>query len=77
MPTYEYHCKKCAKTFEVFQKISEKPLSKCPTCGGKVKRLISAAAFALKGGGWYKDGYSSSTSKKSDSNNKQTNKKEK
>ncbi|MFH1874105.1 MAG: zinc ribbon domain-containing protein [Pseudomonadota bacterium] len=77
MPTYEYHCKKCAKTFEFFQKITEKPLDKCPDCGNKIKRLISGGAFALKGGGWYKDGYSSATSKKSDANNKQVNKKEK
>jgi putative FmdB family regulatory protein len=61
MPTYEYRCKNCKKHFEQFQKISDPPLDKCPDCGGKVTRLISAAAFTLKGGGWYKDGYSSST----------------
>ncbi len=59
MPTYEYYCKKCDKVFEAFQKISEKPLGKCPSCNGKVKRLLSASGFMLKGGGWYKDGYSS------------------
>jgi putative FmdB family regulatory protein len=63
MPTYEYQCRKCRKNFEVFQKISESPLAKCPTCGGKVDRLISAAAFSLRGGGWYKDGYSSTAKK--------------
>lgn len=62
MPTYEYHCKSCKKNFEAFQKISEKPLTKCPSCGKKVKRLISQTSFALKGGGWYKDGYSSGSS---------------
>jgi putative FmdB family regulatory protein len=63
MPTYEYQCRKCRKNFEVLQKISESPLEKCPTCGGKVDRLISAAAFSLRGGGWYKDGYSSAAKK--------------
>lgn len=58
MPTYEYSCKKCGKKFEQFQKISDAPIEKCSNCGGKVSRLISAAAFSLKGGGWYKDGYS-------------------
>ena len=42
MPTYEYECKGCGKTFEVFQGMSDKPLSRCPDCGGKkVQRLIS------------------------------------
>jgi len=59
MPIYEYHCSKCKKTFEIFQKITEKLLTKCPDCDGKVKKLISQTSFALKGGGWYKDGYGS------------------
>jgi putative FmdB family regulatory protein len=58
MPIYEYFCKSCDKTFESFQKITDKPLANCPECGKKVKRLISSTSFALKGGGWYKDGYS-------------------
>lgn len=62
MPTYEYLCKKCKKTFEYFQKISDPPIAKCPDCGGELKKLVSAASFALKGGGWYKDGYSSTGS---------------
>jgi putative FmdB family regulatory protein len=59
MPTYEYRCEKCKKHFEIFQKISEAPLTKCPECQGQIKRLVSAASFTLKGGGWYKDGYAS------------------
>ena len=58
MPIYEYYCKNCDKTFESFQKITDEPLADCPECGKKVKRLISSTSFALKGGGWYKDGYS-------------------
>jgi len=70
MPVYEYECPACEKVFEVQQKISDDPLRECPECGGPVKKLISQSAFHLKGGGWYKDGYSSSggkTSTKSES----------
>lgn len=70
MPTYEYRCEKCKKEFELFQKISEPPLSKCPDCGGKVTRLVSAASFSLKGGGWYKDGYATSKEKKEEKKDK-------
>jgi putative FmdB family regulatory protein len=52
MPIYEYKCQKCG-TFEVTQRITEKPLGKCPTCKGKVKKLISNTSFQLKGTGWY------------------------
>ena len=52
MPIYEYKCQKCG-TFEVTQRITEKPLGKCPTCRGKVKKLISNTSFQLKGTGWY------------------------
>jgi putative FmdB family regulatory protein len=52
MPIYEYDCVKCG-TFEVTQRITEKALSKCPTCRGKVKKLISNTSFQLKGTGWY------------------------
>ena len=59
MPVYEYACTQCGKHFEELQKVSDKPLKKCKNCGGKLERLISQTSFALKGGGWYKDGYSS------------------
>ena len=52
MPIYEYKCQKCG-TFETTQKITDKPLGKCPTCKGKVKKLISNTSFQLKGTGWY------------------------
>jgi len=44
MPTYEYHCKTCNKNFEVFQKISDNPISTCPDCGSPVKKIISGGA---------------------------------
>ncbi|HME62945.1 MAG TPA: zinc ribbon domain-containing protein [Candidatus Binatia bacterium] len=52
MPIYEYQCQKCG-TFETTQKITDKPLAKCPTCKGKVRKLISNTSFQLKGTGWY------------------------
>lgn len=72
MPTYEYYCPKCDKKFEVFQKISEPPLSKCPDCGQEVKRLVSATPFSLKGEGWYKDGYSKTKKNKKENKKKET-----
>lgn len=50
MPTYEYECTCCGHHFEEFQAMSAKPVSKCPQCGGKVRRLIGAgAAVIVKG----------------------------
>ena len=56
MPIYEYQCQKCG-TFEITQRITEKNLAKCPTCKGKVKKLISNTSFQLKGTGWYVTDY--------------------
>lgn len=58
MPIYEYECLSCDKIVEVMQGISEEPLSVCPSCSGKMRKLVSRSAFHLKGGGWYADGYS-------------------
>jgi putative FmdB family regulatory protein len=65
MPIYEYQCTKCGHEFEVMQKFSDKPVSKCPECTGKVKKVISNTSFVLKGSGWYADGYASPAAKKS------------
>ncbi|HCF57031.1 MAG TPA: FmdB family transcriptional regulator [Myxococcales bacterium] len=64
MPIYEYECNKCGR-YEVMQRITEDALTVCKTCGQPVRRLISETSFALKGGGWYKDLYSSSSSSSS------------
>ena len=56
MPIYEYQCRKCG-TFEATQRITDKALSKCPTCKAKVKKLISNTSFQLKGTGWYVTDY--------------------
>jgi putative FmdB family regulatory protein len=54
MPFYEYECPHCGYDEEVLQKINEKPLTKCPSCGKKgLKKLMSAPVFRLKGSGWY------------------------
>jgi putative FmdB family regulatory protein len=54
MPIYEYRCEECGHQEEHLQKISERPLAKCPACGKKAyKKLLSAAGFQLKGSGWY------------------------
>ena len=54
MPTYEYKCKKCGKIFDVFQKITDEPIKKCPDCGGDVIRLISGGVgIIFKGSGFY------------------------
>ena len=52
MPIYEYHCSKCGD-FETMQRMSDKPLTQCPTCRRKVTKLISSTSFQLKGSGWY------------------------
>ena len=54
MPIYEYQCEQCGHKLEKLQKISDEPLKTCPQCGNQsLKKLVSAAAFRLKGGGWY------------------------
>ncbi len=58
MPNYDYECQECGYIFEVFQKITDKPLSKCPKCQGKVKRLIGkGAGLIFKGSGFYATDY--------------------
>jgi len=54
MPIYEYRCQSCGHELEKLQKISDAPLVDCPECGkADLTKLISAAGFRLKGGGWY------------------------
>ena len=57
MPIYEYKCDKCQRVIEVMQKFSDKPLTRCPSCVGRVSRLISNCSFQLKGSGWYVTDY--------------------
>lgn len=60
MPFYEYQCGSCNQHVEVLQKISDAPLRKCPNCGKqKLKRILSAPVFRLKGSGWYETDFKS------------------
>lgn len=57
MPIYEYECKKCKAHIEVMQKMTDKPLSKCRTCGGRLEKQWSATGFQFVGSGWYVTDY--------------------
>lgn len=75
MPTYDYECEKCGKKFEIFQNMTAEPVKKCPSCKGKVHRLIgTGSGIIFKGSGFYETDYKKKksapktcTSKKSDS----------
>jgi putative FmdB family regulatory protein len=62
MPIYEYECAKCHQVTEAMQKFSDRPLTKCPQCGGKLSKLMSMNSFQLKGGGWYVTDYANKKS---------------
>lgn len=58
MPTYEYECTHCSHRFEIFQKITDQALNKCPKCNHKLRRLIGAGAgIIFKGSGFYATDY--------------------
>jgi putative FmdB family regulatory protein len=60
MPIYEYQCEGCGQILDALQKVGEAPLKKCPSCGkAKLKRLLSAPMFLLKGSGWYETDFKS------------------
>lgn len=65
MPTYEYECTHCGHSFELFQKITDGPLEKCPKCQSKVRRLIgSGSGIIFKGSGFYATDYAKKNTKK-------------
>ena len=79
MPLYEYQCKKCKHLFEQIQKFSDKPVKKCPKCGGPLEKLISTSSVQFKGSGWYVSDYGrkgsagqSSSSSESDGGSKES-----
>jgi putative FmdB family regulatory protein len=57
MPIYEYTCQKCGRHLEVMQKMSDKPLTRCPECKGRLEKIFSQTSFQLKGSGWYVSDY--------------------
>ena len=65
MPIYEYACASCDHHLEALQKISEDPLVFCPECGEEsLRKKVSAAAFVLKGSGWYETDFKNSGKEK-------------
>ena len=69
MPIYEYRCDQCGHQFEVLQKISDAPVKNCPKCNSNnPRRLVSAAAFKLKGTGWYETDFKTGKKKNISSN---------
>ena len=64
MPIYEYECQACGYHHEALQKISDEPLTICPSCNADaLKKLISAAGFRLSGNGWYETDFKASNKK--------------
>ena len=53
MPLYEYECESCSNRFERIQKFSDPLVETCPSCGGRVRKLLSSPAIQFKGSGWY------------------------
>lgn len=76
MPIYEYQCEKCGHHLEKIQKMSDEPLKDCPECHeSALRKLVSAAAFKLKGTGWYETDFKDNSKKKPDEKSTITNKK--
>jgi putative FmdB family regulatory protein len=66
MPNYDYECADCGHQTEIFQKMSDPPERRCPSCGkDTLERLVSRSSFTLKGEGWYADGYGANKKKDS------------
>ena len=64
MPLYEYECQKCGRRTEKIEPVSGPHLKKCPHCGGKVERAITAPAIQFKGSGWYVTDYAGKSAAK-------------
>jgi putative FmdB family regulatory protein len=64
VPLYEYQCAKCGRRTEKIESISGPHLKRCPFCGGKVERMVTAPAIQFKGSGWYVTDYAGKASAK-------------
>lgn len=54
MPTYQYSCTECGEPLEVVQKFDDDALTECPACGGRLRKVFSAAAIVFRGSGFYR-----------------------
>ncbi|RIQ19452.1 FmdB family zinc ribbon protein [Jiangella rhizosphaerae] len=62
MPTYQYVCTDCGEPLEAVQKFSDDPLTECPACGGRLRKVFSAVGVVFKGSGFYRNDSRSTTS---------------
>ena len=77
MPFYEYSCESCGHGLEALQRLSAEPLVDCPACGAAaLRKKVSAAAFRLKGTGWYETDFKDSGKSKTDGDDKTDDKKD-
>jgi putative FmdB family regulatory protein len=63
MPTYEYRCEDCGRTFDVVQSFSDAPLTTCEVCGGMLRKVFAPVGIVFKGAGFYKTDSRTSSSK--------------
>ncbi|MBE9527026.1 MAG: zinc ribbon domain-containing protein [Proteobacteria bacterium] len=71
MPIYEYRCNGCGHEMELIQRMSDDPMKDCPVCQeSKLKKLISAAGFKLKGSGWYETDFKNQSKNQSKTKDK-------
>jgi putative FmdB family regulatory protein len=54
VPTYQYACTDCADRLEVVQKFTDDPMTVCPSCGGKLRKIFSPVGIVFKGSGFYR-----------------------
>ena len=64
MPTYQYACTSCGEQLEVVQKFSDEPLTECPACKGRLRKVFSPVGVVFKGSGFYKTDSRAKTGKK-------------
>ncbi|GIT27279.1 MAG: hypothetical protein CM1200mP41_33230 [Gammaproteobacteria bacterium] len=77
MPFYEYSCESCGHELEVLQRLSAEPLVDCPACSAAaLRKKVSAAAFRLKGTGWYETDFKDSGKPKTEGDDKTDGKKD-
>ena len=64
MPIYEYACRKCKAHVEILQKVTDKPLTRCQKCGGRLEKQWSQTGIQFKGTGWYVTDYAAKKAEK-------------